>query len=272
MRQAWTSVGWRWPCLLVVFGIAACSENAVKAPLPGSGLDPNDIVSGYVFLTPETQHQQDDDFLNPGHLWVDEGEHLFFDTSGVEASCASCHSANGMSLADAATKYPLIDDASEKLLNLEGRINLCRTQHQEAEPLPYESDELLSLTAYVANLAHGKPMSTGLSAAEMEAYETGELYFNTRQGQFNLSCRECHDLNWGTRLRGDTISQGHSNGFPTYRLEWQTLGSLHRRFRDCEAGIRAEPREYGSDEYLALELYLRIRAQGLDVEAPAVRR
>ena len=54
-------------------------------------------------------------------------------------------------------------------------------------------------------------------------------------------------------------------------LEWQTLGSLQRRLRNCMFGMRAEPYAYGSPEHVELELYLMWRARGLAVEAPAVR-
>ena len=34
-------------------------------------------VSGYAFMTPETQTMQGDDFENPGMVTVDQGETLF---------------------------------------------------------------------------------------------------------------------------------------------------------------------------------------------------
>ena len=45
-------------------------------------------------------------------------------------------------------KYPKVDPGTARLTNIEGRINQCRTQHQQTEPLRYESDELLALTAF----------------------------------------------------------------------------------------------------------------------------
>ena len=103
-------------------------------------------------------------------------------------------------------------------------------------------------------------------------FEAGRALYYERQGQLDLSFAQCHEQSWGKRLRAETISQGHPNGFPAYRLEWQTLGSLHRRLRACFQGVRAEPFPSGSPEFVNLELYLAWRAQGLAVEAPAVRR
>jgi sulfur-oxidizing protein SoxA len=90
-------------------------------------------------------------------------------------------------------------------------------------------------------------------------------------GQLDLSCADCHDARWGGRLGGSTIPQGHANGYPLYRLEWQALGSLQRRLRNCMNGVRAEPWPADAPEWIELEAFLQARGEGLPVEAPAVR-
>jgi sulfur-oxidizing protein SoxA len=235
-------------------------------------LQPEPLQSGYEYLQPDSQALQDDDFANPGFLWVDRGHDLFNESVGQSKSCRTCHGDDQLPLGAAAAHYPAIDEATGDLVNLEGRINLCRERYQERNALDYESDQLLALTAYVASLARGKPVSVDVSGPASDWYERGRNYFLTRRGQYNLACTQCHDDNWGKQLRGDTISQGHATGFPAYRLEWQHMGSLHRRLRDCDAGVRAEPLALGADAYLAVELYLAKRAEGLEIEAPAVRR
>ena len=97
----------------------------------------------------------------------------------------------------------------------------------------------------------------------------GKKLFEQRQGQLNLSCAQCHDDNWGQRLGGAAIPQAHPTGYPLYRLEWQSLGSL--RVRNCMIGIRAEPYPDESPEIVGLELYLAWRARGFVIETPAVR-
>ena len=256
--------------VLSVVALAACDSETSPVRDPASALPPDQIQSGYAFLQPETQALQDDDFANPGLLWVERGSALFHETD--ETACASCHGNDSADLSGVATHYPAQDKTSGALINLEQRINLCRVRHQNREPLAYESDDLLALTAYVASLSSGQPVAVSLTPETLGAYNAGETYFFTRRGQFNISCSGCHNQNWSKQLRGDTISQGHANGFPAYRLEWQGLGSLHRRFQDCDAGVRAEPLPLGDPTYVGLELYLAVRGQGLNVEAPAVRR
>ena len=65
--------------------------------------------------------------------------------------------------------------------------------------------------------------------------------------------------------------QAHPTGYPIYRLEWQGMGSLQRRLRNCISGMRAEAYDYGAQELVDLEYYLMWRARGMKLETPAVR-
>jgi sulfur-oxidizing protein SoxA len=103
------------------------------------------------------------------------------------------------------------------------------------------------------------------------AHERGLHLFQQRIGQLNLSCAQCHDGNWGKRLGSSLIPQAHPNGYPVYRLEWQGMGSLQRRLRNCMTGVRAEPYAYGAQELVDIEVYLAGRAKGMPLEAPGVR-
>jgi len=124
----------------------------------------------------------------------------------------------------------------------------------------------------VAHQSRGLPISTSIEGGAKRHFDSGRAYYYERRGQMNLSCAHCHEANWGKRLLSETLSQGHPNAYPAYRLEWQTMGSLERRLRACLSGIRAEMLPYGAPEYLDLELYLAWRARGLPIETPGVRR
>jgi sulfur-oxidizing protein SoxA len=212
--------------------------------------------SGYDFMSRETQALQDDDAANPGMLWVLDGESLW------SAGCAACHKAG---MKGVAARYPALYKG--KLVNLEQRINLCRVEQQKLPPLAYESKDLLALTAYIGRQSRGLPIDVQNSSY----VEAGKQIFFRRQGQLNLACYQCHDQQAGKRLAGNAIPQAHPTGYPIYRLEWQGLGSLQRRLRNCLSGIRAEPYPYGAQELVELELYLMWRARGMKIETPAVR-
>jgi sulfur-oxidizing protein SoxA len=231
-----------------------------------------DRLSGYEQMGAELRHMQDDDSANPGMLWVLDGETLWQRKEGSAAkSCADCHGDAAQSMKGVAARYPAFDKSLGKPINLEQRINTCRTEHQSAPPLAYESKELLSLDAYVTRQSKGMSVGVAQDAATLPFFAAGQALFERRQGQLNLSCANCHDDNWGRKLGGATIPQGHPNGYPLYRLEWQSLGSLQRRLRNCLVGMRAEPYAYGVLETVELELFLARRAKGLKVETPAVR-
>ena len=109
------------------------------------------LKSGSAFLGEDLRSLQNDDFANPGMLWVERGEKLWSEPAGkTKQSCASCHQDAKTSMRGVAARYPKIDAESGRLLNLEGRINLCRARRMGASPFRYESEELLALTAYVA--------------------------------------------------------------------------------------------------------------------------
>ena len=239
-------------------------------PSQNADLAPTEVISGSEFLTPETRALQADEFANPGHLWVEKGRAAFVRAPSGAASCNQCHTLD--SLAATATRYPRVDPLQKRLVNLHGRINQCRVRHQQQPPLDYESVELLALTALVTGLSRDLPYDVQIDGQAASYFQQGREYFFRRKGQLNLACSQCHDERWGRLLRGDRISQGHPTAWPAYRFAWQSFGSLHRRFQDCDLGIRAQPLAAGSQAYISLELYLAWRSANLPMESPGVRR
>jgi len=228
--------------------------------------------SAYDDMSPDIRAMQDDDMANPASLWVNDGEALWSQTAGAaQKSCADCHGDAATSMTGVAARYPAFDAASGKPVDLEARINHCRAARQQAPAFAAESRDLLALTAFVGRQSRGLPIATGDDPRLAPFVEAGRMIFERRQGQLNLSCAICHDHNAGRRLAGALIPQAHPTGYPIYRLEWQSLGSLARRLRNCMTGMRAEPYAADSDEFVALELFLMARARGMAMETPAVR-
>ena len=226
--------------------------------------------SSYELMSPENKAMQDDPSVNPAMFWVGDGEALWSKPAGQKnISCASCHGDAKKSMRGIATQFPKI--IGPKLQTLEGQINQCRVGAQQAPALAYESKELLSLTAYIANQSKGMPIVVKETAQNKADLKKGREYFYERMGQLNLSCAQCHEDRAGLKLGGSPIPEGHPNAYPIYRLEWQTLGSLQRRLRNCMSGVRAKQFEYGSPEMAQLELFLAWRARGLPLESPGVR-
>ncbi|HEY7384256.1 MAG TPA: sulfur oxidation c-type cytochrome SoxA [Beijerinckiaceae bacterium] len=252
------------PALLGLLGAAATT-------LAGE-IPPEERRSGFDLMSRETQAAQTDDTANPGMLWVLQGESLWKQAAGAGGrACADCHQDARNSMRGVAARYPAFSPVQGRPITLEERINLCRANRQEATPLKWESPELVALTTYVGHQSRGQPIAVEADDTNRPFIDKGRQLFEQRMGQLNLSCAACHDDNWGRRLAGNPVPQAHPTGYPLYRLEWQSVGSLQRRLRGCMTGIRAEPYDYGSPENAALELYLMYRARGLKLETPAVR-
>jgi sulfur-oxidizing protein SoxA len=245
--------------VFIAFFLAVSLAGATEIPLA-------ERRSGYEFMSRETRAMQDDDATNPAMLWVLDGEALWNRKAGAaDKACADCHA--GMQ--GVAARYPALH--AGKLLDLDQRINVCRVEQQKAPALQLESRDMLALSAYVGRQSRGMPIDIEATEKLKPFLEAGRAAFNRRQGQLNISCAQCHDQRWGEKLAGNPIPQAHPTGYPIYRLEWQGVGSLQRRLRNCMIGVRAEPYEYGSPEYVELELYLMWRARGMKLETPAVR-
>lgn len=228
--------------------------------------------SGFADMGRETQAMQRDDAQNPGMLWVQDGAALWGRATGpANKSCASCHADATTSMRGVAARHPGWDPVQGRPVNLAQRINLCRERRQNAPALAFESQDLLALESFVAHQSRGLPISPA-TEPQLAAYrDRGQAFWGQRIGQLDLACAQCHDQRAGARLGGSTIPQGRSAGYPTYRLEWQGLGSLQRRLRNCMTGVRAEPFAYGAQALVELELYLAWRDRGMPVETPAVR-
>ena len=232
----------------------------------------NERRSAYEDMGADNKAMQDDDTANPAMLSVLDGEALWqAKAGGAGKSCADCHGDAKDKMKGVAAHYPAFDAALGRPVNLEQRINLCRERQQNATPFSFESKELLALTAYLGLQSRGEPIAPPDDPRLKPFIEQGRAVYTQRQGQLNLACSQCHDDNWGKSLAGNKVPQAHPTGYPIYRLEWQSVGSLQRRLRNCMIGMRAEPYAFGSAEHVNMELYLMWRARGMKVETPAVR-
>lgn len=229
--------------------------------------------SGFDLMSAALQAMQRDDTLNPGMLAVLDGRAAWTRPDGAAArSCADCHGPTPEArMRGVAARYPAWDAAGVRVVNLADRIDLCRTRHQLAPSRAEDHPQALAMAAAIAQVSRGLPMAPPDGAAMAGARAEGAQWWQRRLGQLDLACADCHDRLVGRRLGGAMIPPANAAGYPTYRLEWQSLGSLQRRLRNCMTGVRAEPFADGSPPMRALEAYLAGRDRGLAMEAPAVR-
>lgn len=235
------------------------------------------VMSGALMLGAAASAQtaqalQADDALNPGMLWVLQGKDLWERADGAaQRSCAGCHGAvSSLPMSTAAARHPAWDARTQQPITLSQRIEQCRVRQQGAGSLAWEHPTRLALEAVVAHASRGQPRAP-LDPRLASTAALGQQWWNTRLGQLGLSCAHCHDERAGQALGGVPIPAGHAEGYPIYRLEWQSLGTVQRRLRNCQTGVRAQPLAPDSPEAVALEVYLAQRDRARRLHAPGVR-
>ncbi|MCV2888555.1 sulfur oxidation c-type cytochrome SoxA [Ruegeria aquimaris] len=255
---------------LVINGeINIVTKTAAPAHLDGALTE---IYSGWRFRSDETQALEMDDFENPGMVAVDAAREVWDTVDGSEGkACASCHNAVEDSMVGVKAVYPKWNEGAGEVRTLEMQVNDCRTSRMGAEAWKYEGGEMTAMSALIAMQSRGLPVNVAIDGPVQTAWEQGKEMYYTRYGQLELSCANCHEDNWGNMIRADHLSQGQINGFPTYRLKNTKLNAVHDRFKGCIRDTRAETFKPGSPEFVALELYVASRGNGLSVEGPSVR-
>ena len=167
--------------------------------------------------------------------------------------------------------YPKWNEDAGEVRTLAMQINDCRENQMGAEKYGYTSGNMASMEALISVQSRGMPVNVAIDGPVAAVWEKGKELYYTRTGQLELSCANCHEDNYGNMIRADHLSQGQINGFPAYRLKNAKLNTSHARFKGCVRDTRAETFKPGGEEFIALELYVASRGNGLSVEAPSVR-
>lgn len=234
---------------LGVVAVTAAVALAQAEPPPPQRAIPNP-VSGREFATPETLAIQDDDFLNPAFLWVEEGEQAWNSVEGTAGkSCASCHNDARETMRGVRARMPAYHPRLGRVVTLEQQVNICRTERMGAPALPIDSRPLNAITTFIALQSRGMPVNVDIFGPARPFFDKGEAFYNTRRGQLDMRCGSCHEDNYGRYLRADLLSQGMSNGFPTYRLKEQRVISLQFRLKGCVNDVRGEAPPMGGEEF-----------------------
>ena len=243
-----------------------------KAPAPAHLSDVLDeVMSGWHFRSDETQAMEMDDFDNPGMIFVEQGVEIWNAVDGSEGkSCASCHGAPE-EMAGVKAVYPKWNEAAGEVRTLQMQVNDCRETRMGAKPWKTDKGDSIPMEALLASVSRGMPVNVAIDGPAQATWEKGKEIYYTRYGQLELSCANCHEDNYGNMIRADHLSQGQINGFPTYRLKNAKLNGTHSRFKGCVRDTRAETFSPGGPEFVALELYVASRGNGLSIEGPSVR-
>ena len=205
---------------------------------------------------------------------IEDGEKLFntpFPKTGRRY--ADCFPNAGIGIANT---YPKWNKEKGEVLTLAKALNDCRESNDEP-PLAAEKGEITQLLAYMAYTSRGKAIDVVIPPDDpraLIAYRQGKDFYYARHGQLNFACATCHVQNAGKRIRSEILSAslGHTNSWPTYRLKWGEMGTLHRRFRECLRQIRADAPPAQSAVLRNLEYFLTYMGNGVPITGPSTRK
>ena len=231
-----------------------------------------DFVNGPYSMNEDMRKQwEEKEQFPPYEFALDAGKEMFSKPFKNGKTYADCFANGGIGIRQ---NYPYFDEKEGKVVTLELALNRCREANGEAS-LSYVKDDMASLTAYMAFTSRGKPFDIKIpnDPRALAAYENGKRYFYTRRGQLNFSCASCHVQSPGEHLRAEILAPalGILNAMPIYRSEWSGMGTISRRFVNCNSQTRAVPLEPQSDEYRDLEYYLSYVSNGLPISGPGAR-
>jgi len=236
-------------------------------------LDLNEMINGlYAFDEGAREQWLEMEDFPPYEIAIEDGEVAFAKTFANGKTYADCFENGGIGIKQ---NYPFFDTASGEVITLEYAINKCRTDNGE-EALPWMVGELAAISAYMAYTSRGKRMSVVIpdDPRALAAYEAGQEYYFTRRGQLEFACENCHMQSAGNLLRADRLSGmlGQASHWPVYRSKWGEIGTMHKRFRECNVQVRAKPYEPQSQIYRELEYFLSYMSNDLEMNGPASRR
>jgi sulfur-oxidizing protein SoxA len=228
---------------------------------------------------------------NPGDLWVERGQRLFFEKRGPKkASLERCDFGLGPGkLEGAFARLPRYFPDTGKMQDLESRLLTCMVELQgfragdvaknAFSTLDRDSD-MEALATFVASRSNGRKMDVRLDTPEARAtFKAGEYIFHRRNGPLDFACATCHG-DEGKRIRLQDLPdmreraqiQAVVAGWPAYRGTQSTVRTMQHRLYDCNWQMRLPDLGFASDLSVALTTYLNYQGNGAVIQVPGVRR
>ena len=202
-----------------------------------------------------------DEFENPAMFELETGTDLFIE------NCQKCHK-------NFETKWAVTMPKFEPRLNKIIGIEEFITRHARATTgVKYllQSEENIALAIYLRNLANGQKIAVDTSDVNSSlALKRGETLTQTKIGQLNFACTDCHKKNSGKWIRGQYIKgfTGMIDHYPTYRSGRDAIWDFSTRIQWCNLAARANDLPPNAAEYADIELYLTVQSNGRKFSVP----
>jgi len=207
-----------------------------------------------------------DPLENPAMFATEDGERLYMEL------CSGCHQ-SPMTFQNWATVMPKFSTKMNKIIGIEEFV----TRHTRAANnvnFPMQSPQNTALSIFLRFLSNGKNIQVDTSDPETQAaLMRGEKLAQTKVGQLNFSCTDCHQIASNKWIRGQYLADMKSmiDHFPLYRTSRGEIWDIRKRFQWCNVAIRANELPPDAKEYGDLELYLTQYNRGSPLSVPNIR-
>jgi sulfur-oxidizing protein SoxA len=205
------------------------------------GIPVADYVHGPFALNADARRHYEDIMSFPPFLpEVERGRVLWETPFRNGRTYADCLPQGGRMIAG---RYPLYDEAEDRVITFEMALNRCRRANGEPEYRHDDRQTMGLLSAWARSLSDGMPMDIRVEGpGALRRYENGRRLFFRRIGQMNFACATCHLHNAGGVMRMEAISPavGQAVHIPIWRGA-ERLYTAHMRFTRCMEQVRAEP-------------------------------
>lgn len=219
----------------------------------------------YQLLDPEqAPHHLHDNVMLGYNILIDTPQYAS-KYVGDQMSCTNCHFMGGnttggrngsISLAGIAAAYPDYNARFGKVITLQQRINNCFTRSMNGKPLPYDSLEMNSITAYLQWISKDFPIYEPIPWRGLKPLKTGYVA-NQSQGEkiYAKQCALCHGTHgegairvppiWGPNAYNDDAGLHNVNTLAAFiyaNMPYENPSLTEEESFDVAAFIHAQPR------------------------------
>lgn len=216
---------------------------------------------------------------NPGDLYVAKGEDIFKKTFGSTKALADFLGVEQKALAAEIAAYPKYLKKAGNVVALDGMLQQAMSE-KGLKPFKLTSEEMVQMSSFVKSLANGQKIAVDTTSPNAAKYfKLGEQTYMTARGGRGLSCNSCHSQGvLGMRLRmqilpnlgAPDVRSGAT--WPAYRMTKSELTTIQKRFQGCMNNSMQAVLPIGSDEMVALELYVTSLANSQEIAIPGLKR
>jgi sulfur-oxidizing protein SoxA len=218
-----------------------------------------------------------DPFVNPAAERIEVGATLATKAAANGRRCVTCHVDPKVAFAGWATSMPKWEPRLNKVLGVEEFIYRHAKATMDVD-WRMQGAPNTDMSVFLHSLSNGREIRVDVSSPDAKAAaERGRTLTETKIGQLNFACIDCHTQEKGAMkwLRGQWLGEfrGQLDHFPTWRTSRGSgeIWDVRKRFQWCAIQVRANELPPDAPEYGELELYLKSLNQGLKLTAPNIR-